>query len=75
MRMKTFDWLGREFVAVSCEGADGVAADQGMDGILDRIEAKVSAGSACPWTTRSGPGCGREIGRAAASAARPVPGA
>ena len=38
MRMKTFDWLGREFVAVSCEGAAGVAADQGMDGILDRIE-------------------------------------
>ncbi|MDE0034184.1 MAG: RidA family protein [Deltaproteobacteria bacterium] len=38
MRMKTFDWLGREFVAVSCEGSDGVPADQGMDGILDRIE-------------------------------------
>ena len=38
MRMKTFDWLGREFVAVSCEGAAGVPADQGMDGILDRIE-------------------------------------
>ena len=38
MRMKTFDWLGREFVAVSCEGAAGVPADQGIDGILDRIE-------------------------------------
>ena len=38
MRMKSFDWLGREFVAVSCEGAAGVAADKGMDGILDRIE-------------------------------------
>ena len=37
MRMKSFDWLGRECVAVSCEGADGVPADQGMDGILDRI--------------------------------------
>ncbi len=37
MRMKSFDWLGREFVAVSCEGAAGVPADQGMDGILDRI--------------------------------------
>jgi len=41
MRMKTFDWLGREFVAVSCEGAAGVPADQGMDGILDRIEAGI----------------------------------
>ena len=41
MRMKTFDWLGREFVAVSCEGADGVAADRGMDGILDRIEESI----------------------------------
>ena len=43
MRMKSFDWLGREFVAVSCEGADGVAADQGMDGILDRIEERIGA--------------------------------
>ena len=42
MRMKTFDWFGREFVAVSCEGAAGVPADQGMDGILDRIEAGIS---------------------------------
>ena len=41
MRMKSFDWLGREFVAVSCEGAAGAPADQGMDGILDRIEAAI----------------------------------
>lgn len=37
MRMKTFDWLGREFVAMSCEGAAGAAGDAGVDGILDRI--------------------------------------
>ena len=42
MRMKSFDWLGREFVAVSCEGVAGVPADQGMDGILDRIEAGIA---------------------------------
>ena len=41
MRMKTFDWLGREFVAVSCEGADGVPADTAMDGILDRIDESI----------------------------------
>ena len=41
MRMKSFDWLGREFVAVSCEGAAGAPADQGMEGILDRIEAAI----------------------------------
>ena len=37
MRMKSFDWLGRECVAVSCEGAAGAAGDAGVDGILDRI--------------------------------------
>lgn len=37
MRMKSFEWLGRECVAVSCEGAAGAAGDAGMDGILDRI--------------------------------------
>lgn len=37
MRMKSFEWLGRECVAVSCEGAAGVAGDAGVDGILDRI--------------------------------------
>ncbi len=41
MRMKSSDWLGRKFVAVSCEGAGGVPADQGMDGILDRIEGAI----------------------------------
>ncbi len=41
MRMKSFDWLGRECVAVSCEGAAGVAGDAGVDGILDRIEAAI----------------------------------
>ena len=37
MRMKSFEWLGRECVAVSCEGAAGAAGDAGVDGILDRI--------------------------------------
>ena len=37
MRMKFFEWLGRECVAVSCEGAAGAAGDAGVDGILDRI--------------------------------------
>ena len=37
MRMKSFEWLGRECVAVSCEGAAGPAGDAGVDGILDRI--------------------------------------
>ena len=37
MHMKSFDWLGREFVAVSCEGAAGAAGDKGVDGIFDRI--------------------------------------
>ena len=37
MRMKSFEWLGRECVAVSCEGAAGAAGDKGVDGILDRI--------------------------------------
>ena len=37
MRMKSFEWLGRECVAVSCEGAGGAAGDAGVDGILDRI--------------------------------------
>lgn len=38
MRMKTFDWLGHEFVAVSCDAPAGAPADHGMDGILSRIE-------------------------------------
>ena len=37
MRMKSFEWLGRECVAVSCEGAAGASGDAGVDGILDRI--------------------------------------
>lgn len=37
MRMKSFEWLGRECVAVSCEGAAGATVDTGVDGILDRI--------------------------------------
>ncbi len=37
MRMKSFEWLGRECVAVSCEGAAGAAGHAGVDGILDRI--------------------------------------
>ena len=37
MRMKSFEWLGRECVAASCEGAAGAAGGEGMDGILDRI--------------------------------------
>jgi len=41
MRMKTFDWLGHEFVAVSCDAPAGAPADHGMDGILSRIEAGI----------------------------------
>ncbi len=41
MRVKSFEWLGRECVAVSCEGAAGVAGDAGVDGILDRVAAAI----------------------------------
>lgn len=37
MQMKMFDWLGREFVALSCEGDPGLAGDDGVEEILDRI--------------------------------------
>ena len=83
--MKTFDWLGREFVAVSCEGAAGVPADQGMDGILDRIEegigetgpvpgrhgadAPVGAGPGEPQPGQPGPFTAHER----AARARPAP--
>ncbi len=38
MQMKLFDWLGRDFVALSCEGDPGLAGDAGVDGILARFE-------------------------------------
>ncbi len=43
MRMKTFEWLGRECVAVSCEGAAGATGDAGVEGILDRIVEGIGA--------------------------------
>ncbi len=45
MRMKTFDWLGREFVAVSCEGASDNSVDTG---ILDYIDAVAGSPSYRP---------------------------
>ena len=42
MRLKMFDWLGHDFVAVSCEGEAGVAGDAGVEGILDRIEKRIA---------------------------------
>ena len=42
MRLKMFDWLGRDFVAVSCEGEAGATGDAGMDRVLDRIERKIA---------------------------------
>ena len=41
MQMKLFDWLGREFVALSCEGDPGLAGDDGVAEILDRIGDKI----------------------------------
>lgn len=37
MQLKLFDWLGREFVAVSCEGDAGLAGDRGVEEVLERI--------------------------------------
>lgn len=42
MRMKSFDWLGREFVAVSCEGGAGLAGGEGVEGLLGRIEEGIA---------------------------------
>lgn len=41
MQMKLFDWLGREFVALSCEGDPGLAGDEGLEEILNRIGDKI----------------------------------
>ena len=41
MRMKSFEWLGRECVAASCEGAAGAAGDAGVDGILDLVGERI----------------------------------
>jgi len=41
MQMRLFDWLGREFVAASCEGDAGLAGDEGVKEIVDRIADKI----------------------------------
>ena len=69
MRKKIFNWLGREFVALSAEARSGASAKDELQELLARFSEELSS-LGLSLTTPSEPGCGAETGRAATRGAK-----